>query len=109
MVYDTSLAQRMHEILHSRGAFQEKKMFGGIAFMYNGNMALGVLHDDLFARIGLERYEAALKQPGIELFSPTGKPMVGWITVTPQAYPAPSDLVKWIDLAMDFVKTLPAK
>jgi TfoX/Sxy family transcriptional regulator of competence genes len=109
MVYNPSLAQRIREILLKRTPIQEKKMFGGIAFMLNGNMALGVLRDDLIARIGLEKYENALRQPGIELFTPTGKPMAGWIRVTPQAYRTSKDLMKWIDMALDFTQALPAK
>ena len=84
-------------------------MFGGVAYMYNGNMALGVLQDDLIVRIGLEKYQAALRKPGVELFGPTGKPMAGWIAVTPQGYQEGDDLIKWIDQALDFVKTLPEK
>lgn len=109
MVYDPSLAQRVREILRKKTSIQEKKMFGGVAFMLNGNMTLGVLRDDLFARIGLEKYETALRQPGIELFTPTGKPMAGWIRITPQAYRTSKDLMKWIDMALDFTETLPAK
>lgn len=109
MAYNPVLAQRVRDILDKRTPVQEKKLFGGIAFMHNGNMTLGVLHDDLIARIGLEKYEAALRQPGIELFTPTGRPMAGWIRVTPQACQTSEDLTKWIVMALDFAKTLPAK
>jgi TfoX/Sxy family transcriptional regulator of competence genes len=109
MAYNEILAQRVHEILQTKGDFLEMKMFGGIAFMHNGNMALGVLHDELIVRVGLEKYEAALRQPGTDLFGPTGKPMAGWIVVKPSGYQDEDALNKWIDLGLTFVKTLPAK
>jgi TfoX/Sxy family transcriptional regulator of competence genes len=109
MVYNPTLAHRVREALLPKGEFEEKKMFGGISFMYKGNMALGILRDEVIVRVGLENYEAALAKPGVELFAPTGKPMAGWITVASEGYKQDPDLVTWIDLALDFVKTLPAK
>jgi TfoX/Sxy family transcriptional regulator of competence genes len=109
MVYDPTLAQRVREELLLKGVFEEKKMFGGIAFMYKGNMATGVLRDELILRVGLENYEAALAMPGTELFTPTGKPMAGWITVSSEGSRQDTDLARWINLALEFVKTLPAK
>jgi TfoX/Sxy family transcriptional regulator of competence genes len=109
MVYDPTLAQRVREALLSKGEFEEKKMFGGISYMYNGNMTVGVLRDEVIVRVGLENYEKALTKPGVELFTPTGKPMAGWITVASEGYRQDTDLQTWIDMALDFVKTLPAK
>jgi len=56
-------------------------MFGGIAFMVNGNMTVAVIHDNLSVRVGLENYQAALDEPGAGLFKPTSRPMAGWVTV----------------------------
>ncbi len=109
MVYNQDLAKKVSETLLTRGEFVEKKMFGGVAFLYNGNMTVGVTRDDLIVRVGLQNYEYALSKPGTDLFSPTGKPMAGWITVAPTGYKKPADMQKWIDLSLEFVKTLPAK
>jgi TfoX/Sxy family transcriptional regulator of competence genes len=84
-------------------------MFGGLAFLVSGNMALGVLKDGLIVRVGTEKHEFALSRPGAGPFLPNGKPMAGWVTVSPEGCRADKDLNDWIALALDFVKTLPAK
>ena len=62
MAFDEGLAQRVREILEEKQGFEEKKMFGGICFMLQGNMACGVLNDDLIVRVGPEKYEEFLKR-----------------------------------------------
>ena len=109
MAFSESLAQRVRDRLYPLTSAEEKKMFGGIAFMVRGNMAVGVNQDDLIVRVGLENYENALEKPGVDLFKPTGKPMAGWITVASDGYQTDKDLKSWIEMALEFVKTLPAK
>ena len=109
MAFNEALAQRVRDQLSPLATAEEKKMFGGIAFMVSGNMTVGVNQDDLIVRVGLERFEAALRKPGVDLFKPTGKPMTGWITVVPDAQRTDEDLKYWIEMALEFVKTLPAK
>ena len=109
MAFSETLAQRVRDVLYPLTAAEEKKLFGGIAFMISGNMTVGVLQDDLIVRVGLENYEAALGKPDVDLFEPTGKPMAGWVTVAPNGYQADEELKHWIQLALEFVKTLPAK
>jgi len=109
MAYSEILAQRVRDALFPLTTAEEKKMFGGIAFMVSGNMTVGVIRDDLIVRVGLENYEAALRKPGVDLFQPTGKPMAGWVTVAPDGHKTDEDLKYWIELALEFVKTLPAK
>ena len=84
-------------------------MFGGLALMVSGNMAVGVLQDDLIVRVGLRNYQSALNRKGADLFSYTGRSMAGWIMVTPDGHQSDEDLKYWIELALEFVKTLPAK
>jgi TfoX/Sxy family transcriptional regulator of competence genes len=109
MAFSEALAQRVRTILYPLAAAQEKKMFGGLALMVNGNMTVGVIKEDLIVRVGLEKYQAALDQPGADLFSLTGKPMAGWIMVRPDGHQTDQELKYWIELALGFVKTLPAK
>ncbi|MFL7867654.1 MAG: TfoX/Sxy family protein [Anaerolineales bacterium] len=109
MAFSESLAQRVRYVLHSLTTAEEKKMFGGIAFMVSGNMTVGVIQENLIARVGLENYEAALDKPDTDLFKPTGKPMAGWVVVAPNGHRADEALKYWIELALEFVKTLPAK
>jgi len=109
MAFSEALAQRVRTVLYPLSAAQEKKMFGGLALMVSGNMTVGVIRDDLIVRVGLQNYQAALDKPGTDLFSHTSKPMAGWIMVAPDGYQTDEDLKYWIELALEFVKTLPAK
>jgi len=109
MVFSEALAQRVRDVLFPLTTAEEKKMFGGLAFMVSGNMTVGVIRDELIVRVGLENYEAALDVDGTDLFQPTGRPMAGWITVATNGHPTNDDLKYWIELALEFVKTLPAK
>jgi len=109
MAYNEILAQRVRDNLHPGSAVVEKKMFGGITFMVNGNMAVCVSGDDLVVRAGLTRFEAALAMRGADLFQPTGKPMTGWVKVTPDGLQTEESLKKWINMALELVQTLPAK
>jgi TfoX/Sxy family transcriptional regulator of competence genes len=109
MAFSEALVQRVRNVLYPLTAAEEKKMFGGVAFMVSGNMTVGVIQDNLIVRVGLENYETALDKPGADLFKPTGKPMAGWVTVAPNGHQTDEDLKYWIKLALEFVKTLPAK
>lgn len=109
MAYNEVLAQRVRDLITPRSDFAEKKMFGGIAFMVNGNMALCVSGDDLVVRAGIAQFEAALEMRGADLFQPTGKPMTGWVKVAPAGHQTEESLESWIKMAMEFVQTLPAK
>lgn len=109
MAFSEALAKRVRTVLYPMTAAQEKKMFGGLALMVSGNMTVGVIQDDLIVRVGLKNYQDALDRKGADLFSYTGKPMAGWIVVTPDGHQTEEDLKYWIELALEFVKTLPAK
>jgi TfoX/Sxy family transcriptional regulator of competence genes len=109
MAYDEGLAQRIREALADLPDLVEKKMFGGIGFMVQGNMACGVNKEDLIVRVGPARYEEALTQPHARPFDFTGKPMKGWVMVAPDGYEAESDLNHWIHQGVDFALSLPGK
>ena len=109
MAFSEALAQRVRDVIYPLATAEEKKMFGGLAFMIAGNTTVGVIRDDLIVRVGLENYEAALDVNGTDLFQPTGKPMAGWITVATNGHQTNDDLKYWIEMALEFVKTLPAK
>ncbi len=64
MAFSEALAQRVRDILYPLATAEEKKMFGGLALMVNGNMTVGVIQDDLIVRVGLEKYQAATRQTG---------------------------------------------
>jgi len=87
MAYDEALASRVRETLSENPEITERKMFGGIAFMLSGNMAVGVSKDDLMVRIDPDDQDDALAQPGVRIFDMTGRPMKGWILVSPPRPP----------------------
>ena len=108
-MYDNKLASRIRKILFPITPANEKKLFGGICFLVDGNMTVGVIKDDLIVRVGKEKYNTALKLKGAKFFDFTGKPMAGWIMVSPAGCATDKALEKWIVMAMEFIETLPPK
>ena len=109
MAYDEGLAHRVRDLLAERPGLIEKKMFGGIAFMLQGNMACGVNKEDLIVRVGPEQYEAALATPHARPFDITGRAMKGWVMVGPEGYEADDALEAWVRQGIDFALSLPPK
>jgi hypothetical protein len=109
MAFDEDLAARIRERLERRKGIEEKRMFGGVGFLLNGNLLVGVWQDSLVARLGPEEGEAALLEPHVRPFDITGKPMTGWVLVGPEGVGEDDQLSDWIDRATAFVETLPVK
>ena len=109
MAFDEGLAQRVREILEEKQGFEEKKMFGGICFMLQGNMACGVLKDDLIVRVGPEKYEEFLKLPHSRKFDFTGKPMKGWVVVSPEGHESDINLYEWTQKGAHYALSLTPK
>lgn len=109
MAYDEGLAERVRERLAVHQDVTEKRMFGGIAFLYRGNMAVGISGSDLMVRVGPEHTDAALSRPGTRLFDMTGRPMRGWILVDPSVLTEDEALGQWIDEGHGFAAPLPPK
>ncbi|PKN89751.1 MAG: RNA methyltransferase [Chloroflexi bacterium HGW-Chloroflexi-4] len=108
MAFNYSLAQRVSLILNHQNMV-EKKMFGGVGYLLNGNMVCGVHEDNLIVRVGTERYKEILDLPNTKLFDLTGKAMTGWVEVLPTGTRTDQELIHWINLGMEFAKTLPPK
>jgi TfoX/Sxy family transcriptional regulator of competence genes len=102
MAYDEKLADRVREILVEQPQIEEKQMMGGLAFMVNNKMCVGVIKDELMARIDPDIYEDCLEKHGCHPMDFTGKPMRGWIFVSPEGITKPSELEYWINLAIEF-------
>jgi hypothetical protein len=109
MAYDEMLAVRIRAALGSLPGLQEKKMFGGVGYLVNGNMACGVSGPDLIVRVGKERSAQALAQPHTRLFDMTGRPMSGWVMVGPEGCASEADLKGWVDQGVEFALSLPPK
>lgn len=109
MVYSEMLAERIRQLLSRRKCVAEKRMFGGICFLLDGNICVGVWNNSLVARIGEENAAEALRRPGVGEFDVTGRPMKGWVLVDPSGIGDDDRLNGWIDDAVQFVAQLPAK
>lgn len=109
MAYDEKLAERMRPILLTRPTVTEKSMFGGIAFLVNGNMCCGIWKNLLVIRLSKEEGAAALKQPHVRVMDITGRPMKGWLFVEPKGYERDEDLFSWIERAYAFAGSLKSK
>lgn len=105
-----ALANRIRQLIGDDPNITEMKMFGGIAFMLNGNMLIGPHKDgSMMVRVGPDQYQNALARPGAGLMDFTGKPMKGFVNISKNAIASDQDLAEWIALATNFVGTLPAK
>lgn len=111
MSYDEGLAERIRTALARLvpKPTAEKKMFGGIAFMVDDKMCVGVVKDDLMVRVGPSRHESALKERGARVMDFNHRPAVGFLFVSPDGYESDKDLTKWLRWSIDYVDTVPAK
>jgi hypothetical protein len=109
MAYDEGVAERLRDLFLARPGLTEKKMFGGLAFMYRGHMLVGIIGESLMARIGATEYENVLKRPHVRKMDFTGKPMTGYVYVEPAGFESDSDLQEWVDLCIRFNATLRPK
>jgi TfoX/Sxy family transcriptional regulator of competence genes len=109
MAFNEALAQRIRRGLAQRKNIGEKKMFGGIGFLLNGNLLVGVWKDSLIVRLGRDLAEEALLKPHVKEFDITGRPVKGWVLVEPDGLAEADQLKDWIERALKFVGKLPAK
>ena len=109
MAFDEELADRVRNLLAPRPEISERKMFGGIAFMVAGNMACGVLGEDLIVRLGEDESEKALAEDGVRPFDFTGKPMKNIVYVSPERTTDDAGLADWVETGADFAASLPPK
>lgn len=108
MVFDEGLVQRIRELLGDTDVL-EQRMFGGVGFLDHGNMAFGVLGEELIVRVGPAAHASALARPLVREFDITGRSMNGWVMVGPQACEADEDLRQWLERGLAFAGTLPPK
>ena len=108
MPYDAQVELRVDSL--SEGIpFEKKKMFGGIGYLLNGNMAVGVWKEYLIVRCGTEAWESCLSDPHAREFDITGKSMKGWIMLHPEGFRTEGQLQQWIEIGQAFASSLPAK
>ena len=104
MAYSEQLAEKIRDAFRHVPSVEEKKMMGGLTFMVNGKMCVGVSKDDLMVRLDPTAYDTALKKKGCREMNFTGKPMKGFVFVSLEGTSNEKDFNYWIDLALDFNK-----
>ena len=110
MAYDEALADRVREIVAPRPGVTERKMFGALAWMVGGNMACGVLGDELLVRLGREEAERAFAEPHARPFeSAAGRRMTGFVVVAAAGIENDEALASWVDAGADHAASLPPK
>lgn len=102
MAYNEKLGDRIREALAHLPKVEEKFMFGGICFMLNGKMCVGVVKDEMMCRINPEVYEEALQKNGCREMTFTGKPMKGYVFVNEEGMKKQKDFDYWINLCLNF-------
>jgi hypothetical protein len=109
MAYDEHLAQRIRDVIGAEVGVDEKNMFGGLAILLDGNMAVGVAREELMVRVGADAFEEALTGEGVRPFEMSGKRMNGWILVGGVGIAEDADLERWVAVGMDYAGSLPSK
>ena len=109
MAFDEKLGLRIRDMLAGLPGLVEKKMFGGIGFILNGNMACGVHKDALIVRVGPEGYQSALDAPHTGVFDMTGRPMTGWVVVNAPGFATNQSLSDWVQQGLEYTRSLPPK
>lgn len=109
MPYDEALADRVRQVMASHPSVVEKKVFGGLTFMLQGHMCCGVLKEDLVLLLNLDSWAEALAEPHARPMDFTGRPMKGMVYIGPEGCQSDDALRGWVQRAVSFALSLPAK
>ncbi len=111
MPYSSAQADRVRSILGGQPGITEKEMFGGIAFLLGGNMAVGVHGDDLIVRVQPSETDVLLREPGAKPFDLSGSrgPPAGWLLVSPAGTRTETSLRTWVGRGVAYAISLPKK
>jgi TfoX/Sxy family transcriptional regulator of competence genes len=109
VAYDEGLAERIRRHLSGQPGVVEKKMFGGLSFMVDGNLCVGVIGDELCARVDPGGLDAALRRRGAHVFDFSGRPAKGMVSVAPSGLEDDDAFAAWVDESLAHVRTLPPK
>ena len=110
MAYDVELANRVREVVQDEPGLTEKAMFGGLAFLIGGNMAVAASgQGGLLLRIDPARTDALVTQPHVGRFVMRGREMDGWLRVDPAAVDSDDDLRSWVSHGVSYARSLPPK
>jgi TfoX/Sxy family transcriptional regulator of competence genes len=110
VAYDTDLANRIRELIATEANLTEMEMFGGLAFLISGNMAVAVSgQGGLLLRVDPAQTDRLLAKPHASPFVMRGRPMDGWLRVAPEGVKTKAQLRRWVDRGIGHARTLPPK
>jgi len=110
VAYDEKLAERLRELLHGEEGLTEKQMFGGLAFLINGNMSVSASgQGGLLLRVDPKETDALLDEPGAEPFVMRGRSMQGWLRIAPEGVRTRRQLERWAKRGVGYARSLPPK
>jgi TfoX/Sxy family transcriptional regulator of competence genes len=110
VAYDEDLANRIRELVGSEKGLTEKRMFGGLAFLINGNMSVSASgQGGLLLRVDPDQTEALLREKHARPFEMRGRAMDGWLRVEPEGLRTKRQLERWVARGVAYARTLPAK
>jgi len=109
MTFNELTAQRIRTALQQTPGVSERHMFGGVTFLYEGNMCCGVIDNDLVVRVGPSQYPVALQEPHARPMDFTGRALTGFVYVAREGFEAQTALEQWVGRGLQFVQSLPPK
>ena len=110
MAYDEDLANRIRELIGGEDGLSEKKMFGGLAFLIDGNMSVSASgQGGLLLRVDPEDTDKLLESRYAEPFVMRGRAMQGWLRVVPEGVQRRRDLARWVKCGVSYARSLPSK
>lgn len=108
MAYSEELERRLDEVVIGDG-ITKKHMFGGLSYLVNGNMSVGIVKDEMIVRTSPENEPELLKIKGVRPMDFTGRPMKGWLSAAPESFDTPEKLKVLVDAGVGFARSLPPK
>ncbi len=110
MAYDDELANRIREVVQDERGLTEKAMFGGLAFLINGNMAVSASSKGgLLLRVDPAQTKSLVNEPQVRRFEMRGREMDGWLRVDAEAIETDDSLRRWASLGVSYARSLPPK
>jgi TfoX/Sxy family transcriptional regulator of competence genes len=110
VAYDEELAERVREVVQSDAGLTEKRMFGGLAFLVNGNLAVSASSQGgLLVRVARAETASLVQLPRVRRFRMRDQEMEGWLQVDAEALTTPEDLQRWVNRGVRYARSLPAK
>jgi TfoX/Sxy family transcriptional regulator of competence genes len=110
MAYDEALAERIRQLMAGEPGVAEKKMFGGLAFLVDGNMSVAASgQGGLLVRVDPDESEALVRKPGVEMMEMRGRSMPGWLRVESGAVRTKKQLAPWVERGVGYARSLPPK